>query len=222
MKINSLAYLKSEIEYFYGDGIIQAREVFDGDDFTGYYLTSYIETDDGQDQDGYYVHINTEGTQTYSSVIDRAVETDDLGRSADSGEDETKIDFDADGNIDAHYKDIWYREFDSEGNLTYINYTELIKIDDTNDGTADTVTLSKTIYKNSSGKVINFYWDSNSDSSAPANLDIQINKDFDGDGTYDSTSELSFVYTPNAILTSMGDHVATIEDTYLMSSDILV
>jgi len=208
-------------EYFYGDGIIQARETFQTEDYTAYYLTSYIETKSGEDQEGYYVHVDSSGTQIYSSTIDRSVTNSNTGISADTGEDQTAIDFDGDGNIDQYRKDTWSREYDSRGNLSHMKYTAITKVDKNNDGSADNIQLSKVLYQNSSYKVANFYWDSNTDTVAPAELVVEINKDIDGDGTYDSTSKFSFLYTPSTLLSSMGDHVATIEDTYLMTGENL-
>lgn len=110
--------------------------------------------------------------------------------------------------------------YDSEGNLISTSYESIHRYDYDEDGAADWISFSKGGTNESAGKRVEYSWEA-SGSGKRGTLTIEKSMDFDGDGVFDKSSEKSLSYTPSATYLDMGDHVATIEDTYMTTDTVL-
>lgn len=208
---------RRDVTYFDedGDGIT---------DFTRYVATDITENVSGDSAGDSrvttVVGINKSGTQSYGSIDGTVFSSTRSGQSV-SSQSSYSSDSDSDGIIN-YYSDVTSTyEYDAEGGLIALDSKEIIKEDYDDDGSVDYVTLTRASYSDSSGKVINLYWSSNGDSASAPSLTVQLNKDFDGDGQYDSTTERSFAFTPGNAFSTIGSHVALIEDTFLATDSLI-
>ena len=80
--------------------------------------------------------------------------------------------------------------------------------------------MTKETINQSSGKLLEITWESGE--RARGSLTVEISKDIDGDQVYDQTRSFSFGFAAPSSWTSMGEHVATLEDTFLVSTESLV
>lgn len=80
--------------------------------------------------------------------------------------------------------------------------------------------MTKETISQTSGRLLEITWESGE--RARGSLTVEISKDIDGDQVYDQTRSFSFGFGAPSSWTEMGEHVATLDDTYLTAADPIV
>lgn len=182
----------------------------DGDgttDITIYYLST--NTSPGSSSSHASASYNSSGVQTESSVGD-STQTFTSDGDTFEGEGSYASDFDGDGIID-YRNEYSYRDVrNSDGSFFSAESSSFYKSDYDADGVADYIIITNEQLTQSGGKAFELSWNVTNEF-----LDIEISKDLDGDFSYDSVRAFELNLGAPAALTSMGSHVASIEDTFM-------
>ena len=187
----------------------------DGDgitDYTNYSL--YTNTADGSSN--VYVSVDSQsGIVDYSSDYEYSSVSNNKGGYTSTSSSSSANDWDDDGVINSNSEYSSEYVYDSSYNLVSSSYDSVYKSDYDQDGKADYVSITKESRTSTSGKRLELIWEDNS--NGPATLSIGIDKDTNGDYTYDSARGFTIGFgAPPASWTAMGGHVATIDDTLIV------
>ena len=194
-------------------------------DFTQYVLETKTESSSGDSYEATFVSIDSDDLLTNSSV---RTETN-VDRNGRTSFTQTYTET-ASYNDDLIINEYWHQElvenYGQEGEFVSSSSTIIYKSDDgsnddwENDGVADYYVMTKETINQSSGKLLEITWESGE--RARGSLTVEISKDIDGDQVYDQTRSFSFGFAAPSSWTSMGEHVATLEDTFLVPTESLV
>jgi len=187
-----------------GDGII---------DETRYSLNARNDSSTSNSYLDVSVTYDEDGNLIYSSINNSSSTYSSRGNS-NSWSSVYSSDYDGDGIINYTSSNSSAYTYDDNWNMTSKSYNYLYKSDWDDDGSADRINMVKEIGNGSAAKKVEYEWEA-SDYNSPATLTITKSFDYDGDGTYDSTSGRTMGYTASASYTNMGGHVATYDDTLM-------
>jgi len=182
-------------------------------DYTNYSLYSITGNNSSS---SVYVSVDAQsGIIYYSSDYEYSYVRNNKGGYTSTNSGSWANDWDNDGIINGNSEYSSEYVYDSSNNLVSSSYESVYKNDYDEDRKADYVSITKESRTNTSGKRLELIWEDNS--NGPATLSIGIDKDTNGDYTYDSTRGFTIGFgAPPASWTTMGGHVATINDTLIV------
>ncbi|MDM7958432.1 MAG: hypothetical protein QUV04_01575 [Synechococcus sp. WH 8007] len=186
-----------------GDGII---------DETQYSLYTRNDSSNNNSYSDVSVTYDEDGNHTYSNINNSSSTYSSRGNSQ-SWSYVSSSDYDGDGIINYTSSSSYVYTYDNDWNMTSKSYNSLSKSDWDGDGSANSIYMVKEIGNGSAAKKVEYEWVD--DYNSPATLTITKSFDYDGDGTYDSTSGRTMGYTASASYTNIGGHVATYDDTIM-------
>ena len=195
----------------------QRRDVIsydnDGDGVTDT-ITYSLYSDTASGSTSVFVSTDANGVVTSSGESDYTYISSSNGYT-NTGESSYASDYDGDGIIDYTNESSYDYAYDSSYNLISSSSEYIYKSDYDEDGKADYVSITKESRNQTSGKRLEIIWEENG--SSPATLSIGIDKDTNGDYTYDSTRGFTFGFgAPPTSWTTMGSQVATLNDTLIV------